>query len=51
MSEDPKRMDPEEIELTPEQREEVERRLLEHDRNPGTYPSWEEVRRRLEHGR
>jgi putative addiction module component (TIGR02574 family) len=39
---------PESIELTPEQREEAERRLSEHERNPGRYPTWEEVRRELE---
>lgn len=37
--------------LTREQREEAERRLLEHDRSPGPCSSWEDVRRRLEGGR
>ena len=39
---------PSQVQLTPAQREEAERRLLEHERNPGDYPTWEDVRRRLE---
>jgi putative addiction module component (TIGR02574 family) len=39
---------PHDVELTPEQREEAERRLRRHETNPGTYPSWEEIKRRLE---
>ncbi len=34
--------------LTDAQREEVERRLREHEANPGQYQTWEEVRRELE---
>jgi putative addiction module component (TIGR02574 family) len=39
---------PREVELTPAQLEEAERRLREHETNPGTYSTWEEVKRRLE---
>ena len=39
---------PQSVELTPDQLDEVERRLAEHERNPGRYPTWEEVRRELE---
>jgi len=39
---------PHEVALTPVQREEAERRLLEHESNPGDYLSWDEVKRRLE---
>jgi len=39
---------PESIELTPEQRAQAERRLAEHEQNPGRYPTWEAVRRELE---
>ena len=34
--------------LTDAQRKEIERRLAEHERNPGEYISWEELRERLE---
>jgi putative addiction module component (TIGR02574 family) len=37
-----------EVELTPAQREEAERRLLEHESNPGECISWEELKRQLE---
>ena len=37
-----------EVEITPAQREEAERRLRRHERTPGDYASWDEVRRRLE---
>jgi putative addiction module component (TIGR02574 family) len=33
--------------LTDEQKEEVERRLAEHDRDPSTALDWDEVRARL----
>lgn len=36
--------------LTDAQREEVERRLREHEANPGQYQTWEEVRREIEDG-
>jgi len=39
------------VELTPAQREEAERRLLEHESKPQEYSSWEEIKRRLEGGR
>lgn len=39
------------VELTAAQREEAERRLLAHEANPGQYPTWEEVKRRLEERR
>lgn len=42
-----------ETELSPlsdEQRAEVERRLREHEANPGKYQTWEEVRREIEQG-
>ncbi|HEY2955471.1 MAG TPA: addiction module protein [Candidatus Eisenbacteria bacterium] len=39
---------PQEVDLTPAQREEAERRLRRHESSPGTYTSWEEVKRRLE---
>lgn len=42
---------PREVEITPAQREEAERRLLEHEDNPGKYSTWEEIRGRLESGR
>lgn len=38
----------ESLPLTDAQREEVERRLREHEANPGQYQTWEEVRRELE---
>ncbi len=40
-----------EADLTPlsdDQRAEVERRLREHEANPGKYQTWEEVRREIE---
>ena len=37
-----------EVELTPAQREEAERRLRQHEGNPGKYPTWDEVKGRLE---
>ncbi len=37
-----------EVEITPAQREEAERRLRKHENDPGQYSSWEEVKRRLE---
>ena len=39
------------VELTPEQRDEAERRLRRHESDPGTYSSWEDIKRRLESGR
>jgi putative addiction module component (TIGR02574 family) len=33
--------------LTPEQIEEIERRLAEHEKDPGSAIPWEEVRARL----
>lgn len=42
---------PKNVELTPEQRDEAEQRLREHEKNPGAYSTWEEVRRRLEGAR
>lgn len=36
--------------LTDAQREEVERRVREHEANPGQYQTWEEVRREIEDG-
>ena len=42
---------PREVEVTPAQREEAERRLLAHESNPRACSSWEEVKRRLESGR
>ncbi len=37
----------EEFELTPEQRQEIERRMAEHERDPSSAIPWEEVRERL----
>lgn len=37
----------EEFELTPEQIQELERRIAEHERDPGSAIPWEEVRDRL----
>jgi putative addiction module component (TIGR02574 family) len=34
--------------LTQDQREEIDRRLAEHDRNPGSAIPWEEVQARLD---
>ena len=42
---------PRDVEITPTQREEAERRLLAHENNPQEYSSWEEIKRRLEGGR
>ncbi|MBK8233900.1 MAG: addiction module protein [Candidatus Eisenbacteria bacterium] len=39
---------PRDVELTPTQREEAERRLLAHESNPRAYRTWEEIRSRLE---
>ncbi len=36
------------VDLTPAQREELERRLAEHEARPGKYISWEELKRSLE---
>ena len=35
------------FELTPEQIQEIERRIAEHERDPGSAVPWEEVRERL----
>lgn len=37
----------EEFELTPEQIQELERRIAEHERDPGSAIPWEVVRERL----
>jgi putative addiction module component (TIGR02574 family) len=42
---------PRDVEITPVQREEAERRLLAHEGNPQEYSSWEGIKRRLEGGR
>lgn len=39
---------PGDIEVTPAQRDELERRLRDHEENPGEYITWEELRARLE---
>lgn len=39
--------EPEAMELTQAQREEIDRRLAEHDANPESAIPWEEVRARL----
>ena len=39
---------PAELDLTPEQLEELHRRLEDHRRNPRPYKTWEEVREELE---
>lgn len=36
------------VEITPAQREELETRIQEHETHPGTYITWEELRRELE---
>jgi putative addiction module component (TIGR02574 family) len=46
MSTDPR--SPGDVKLTREQLEEAERRLRTHESNPGTYSTWEEIKRRLE---
>ena len=38
---------PRDVELTPAQREEAERRLRRHESDPGKYSSWEEIKHRL----
>ena len=42
---------PQNVGLTPAQREEAERRLRKHESAPGEYKSWAEIRARLERGR
>lgn len=37
-----------EVDLTPAQREEAERRLRSHEVDPREYSSWDEIKRRLE---
>jgi putative addiction module component (TIGR02574 family) len=39
---------PREVEITPAQREEAERRFRKHEQDPGEYSSWEEIKERLE---
>jgi putative addiction module component (TIGR02574 family) len=39
--------EPEAVGVTEAQRQELERRLLAHEQNPGKYTSWEELRSRL----
>jgi putative addiction module component (TIGR02574 family) len=39
--------DPEPMPLTEEQEREIERRIVEHERDPSTAIPWEEVRERL----
>jgi putative addiction module component (TIGR02574 family) len=39
-----------ELALTPEQKAELDRRLAEHDANPGSAIPWDEVRRKLAGG-
>jgi putative addiction module component (TIGR02574 family) len=39
--------DPEALPLTSEQRQELERRLAEHEQDPSTAVPWEDVRARL----
>lgn len=34
--------------LTDAQREEIERRLVRHELNPGEYSSWDEIRRKID---
>ena len=41
---------PRDVEITPAQREEAERRLLAHEANPGSCPTWEEIKSRLQGG-
>jgi putative addiction module component (TIGR02574 family) len=42
---------PKDVELTPAQREEAERRLRRHETDPGSCIPWEEIKRRLEQER
>jgi putative addiction module component (TIGR02574 family) len=39
------------LELTPEQREDLDRRLAEADADPTGGSSWEEARERIRHGK
>ena len=39
--------EPDGVDVTEAQRQELERRLLAHEQNPGKYTSWEELRNRL----
>jgi putative addiction module component (TIGR02574 family) len=39
---------PDDLDLTPEQLEELQRRLSDHHQNPRHYQTWEEVRAELE---
>ena len=41
---------PRDVEITPAQREEAERRLLALESNPREYSTWEEIKRGLEGG-
>lgn len=40
--------DPRNVALTQVQREELERRLRDHEQSPGQYRSWADIRRSLE---
>lgn len=42
---------PEEVELTPAQQEEADRRLRKHESYPGEHSSWDDIKRRLERER
>jgi len=42
---------PREVEITPAQRDEAERRLREHESDPREYSSWDEIKGRLERER
>lgn len=39
--------EPEGVDVTELQKQELERRLLAHEQSPGKYTSWEELRNRL----
>ena len=39
---------PDDVDLTNAQRAELERRLRAHEDGPGVYPTWQELRQRLE---
>ncbi len=39
---------PDDVDLTDAQRAELERRLRAHEKRPGDYSTWEELRQRLE---